>query len=213
MCIRRRIFIFFLFKKKTRWPKAGGGLRQGTFLYSVMDNWVTCKKNRFDIFYTTDLLQLRELLDKIHQLPQAPSEHNFPITVHKQNRPQVLHTLNATTSSSSSSGHPVSPGEFAPGRTRRARGKMYMPLGLPSTRNKPKRWLSRSAPTTPSGTIPMSLFPGQSRRPSETENYGQQFVPLLAEQDENDINTLPHCQRGLSLPEQEEESQQLWHGN
>ena len=26
---------FLLIKKKTRWPKAGGGLRQGTFLYKL----------------------------------------------------------------------------------------------------------------------------------------------------------------------------------
>lgn len=147
-------------------------------------------------------LQLRELLDKIHQLPQVPSEHNFANLAHHQNRPQVLHSLNENSASQG----PISPNEFASSRTRRARGKMYMPLGLPSSsRNKAKRWLSRSAPTTPSGTMPMSLFPGQSKRPSEAENYGQQFVPLLAEQDESDINTMAQCGGGSSLPEHEEE--------
>ncbi|XP_043275639.1 uncharacterized protein [Venturia canescens] len=152
---------------------------------------------------TSPTVELRELLDKIQQLPQVPSELNFPPNTHNrnhhENRPNNIQQ------------RPVSPGEIASSRGRRARGKMYMPLGLPSSRNKTKRWLSRSAPTTPSGTIPLSLFPGQSRRPSEhTDNScGQQFVPLLAEQDENDAgNTLLHCgssERGSSLPEQEEE--------
>lgn len=75
-------------------------------------------------------------------------------------------------------------------KTRRARGKVYMPVGPPNARNKAKRWLSRSAPTTPSGTIPMSLLPGQSRRPSDSESNNQQVVPLLAEQDETENNNI-----------------------
>lgn len=80
-----------------------------------------------------------------------------------------------------------------------------MPLGLPSSRNKTKRWLSRSAPTTPSGTIPMSFLPGQSRRPSEADNNNQQAVPLLAEQDENENNNADQPQAGVPLLAEQEE--------
>ncbi|XP_024939774.1 uncharacterized protein LOC107266634 isoform X2 [Cephus cinctus] len=118
---------------------------------------------------TSPTIELRELLDKIQQFPQ--------------NRLQVLYSLNSNTPSQ----QPLSPEEPS-FRSRRTRGKMYMPLGLPiSSRNKPKRWLSRSAPTTPSGTTtPPTLLPGQSRRPSETDACNQQVVPLLSEQDETE---------------------------
>lgn len=78
-----------------------------------------------------------------------------------------------------------------------------MPLGLPSSRSKTKRWLSRSAPTTPSGSIPMSFLPGQ--RPSETDNNNQQAVPLLAEQDENENNNVEQAQASVPLLAEQEE--------
>lgn len=140
------------------------------------------------------------MLDKIQQLPH---DHSGSFTSY-QNRPTALNTqLNINTQQQL-----TSPNEFSNSRMKRARGKMYMPLGQPvTTRNKAKRWLSRSAPTTPSGTIPMTLLPGQSSmmRPSETNHsYNQQAVPLLSEQNEN-YNA--HCVTVLT--EQEEETQQL----
>lgn len=143
------------------------------------------------------LFQLRELLDKIQQLPH---ELSGGFSSHQNRQPALnTHNINPTMQ------RPQSPTECATSRMRRARGKMYMPLGQPVTRNKAKRWMSRSAPTTPSGTIPMMLLPGQSMRPSDTDNYSHQAVPLLSEQDENDNA------RGVSrfLTEHEEESQQL----
>lgn len=83
-----------------------------------------------------------------------------------------------------------------------------MPLGLPNSRNKTKRWLSRSAPTTPSGTIPMSFLSVQSRRPSETDNNNQQVVPLLSEQDETENNNVDQMNGIPLLSEQEEEPQE-----
>lgn len=141
------------------------------------------------------------MLDKIQQLPQLPSGHTTLLP--SQNQPQLLHTnVNGTTQQ-----RPLSPNDVGSYRTRRMRGKMYMPLGLPNSRNKTKRWLSRSAPTTPSGTIPMSFLPGQSRRPSETDNNNQQVVPLLSEQDETENNNGEHI-TGIPLLSEQEESRQ-----
>ncbi|KAH0567487.1 uncharacterized protein LOC123266812 isoform X1 [Cotesia glomerata] len=148
---------------------------------------------------TSPTLELRELLDKIQQLP---NEHNSNVINH-QNRAQALHSSNIN----SSLQRPPSPsGECASSRMRRARGKMYMPLGLPNSRNKTKRWLSRSAPTTPSGNIPMALFPGQNMRPSEHDNYNQQVIPLLSEQEETDnINSIENSHNVTSLLREREE--------
>nr|KAF7431468.1 hypothetical protein H0235_004392 [Vespula pensylvanica] len=144
-------------------------------------------------------ISLRELLDKIQQLPQLPSGHTTLLP--SQNQPQLLHTnVNGTIQQ-----RPLSPNDVGSYRTRRMRGKMYMPLGLPNSRNKTKRWLSRSAPTTPSGTIPMSFLPGQSRRPSEIDNNNQQVVPLLSEQDETENNNGEHL-TGIPLLSEQEES-------
>lgn len=139
------------------------------------------------------------MLDKIQQLP---NEHNSNVINH-QNRAQALHSSNIN----SSLQRPPSPsGECASSRMRRARGKMYMPLGLPNSRNKTKRWLSRSAPTTPSGNIPMALFPGQNMRPSEHDNYNQQVIPLLSEQEETDnINSIENSHNVTSLLREREE--------
>ncbi|XP_076757307.1 uncharacterized protein LOC143427255 [Xylocopa sonorina] len=134
---------------------------------------------------TSPTIELRELLDKIQQLSQLPSGHSTVFSCY-QNRPQVLCTPNANGSTQ----RPLSPEDIGSYRARRTRGKLYMPLGLPNSKSKTKRWLSRSAPTTPSGTIPMSFLPGQSRRPSETENNNHQVVPLLSEQDEMEDETI-----------------------
>lgn len=83
-----------------------------------------------------------------------------------------------------------------------------MPLGLSGSKNKAKRWLSRSAPTTPSGTIPMSFLPGQSIRPSETDNNNRQVVPLLSEHDETESNNVDQSNDIPLLSEQEEDRQQ-----
>lgn len=58
----------------------------------------------------------------------------------------------------------------------------------------------------------MALLPGQSMRPSDAENYNQQFVPLLSEQEETDNNTNTDDNSRLvpQLVEHEEESQHLW---
>ncbi|XP_023290121.1 uncharacterized protein LOC105700750 [Orussus abietinus] len=128
---------------------------------------------------TSPTIELRELLDKIQQLPQLP--------IHQ-------HAL----SPSGSTQRPLSPGDFGSFRTRMTRGKMYVPLGLPNSRSKTRGWTSRSAPTTPSGTVPI-FMPGQSRRPSEGEGNDQQGVPLLSEQDETEPT------HGVPLlPEQDE---------
>ncbi|XP_076647781.1 uncharacterized protein LOC143356186 isoform X2 [Halictus rubicundus] len=153
---------------------------------------------------TSPTIELRELLDKIQQLPQLPSGHSTVLPCY-QNRPQVL----CTTNGNGSTQRPLSPGDVTGShRDRRTRGKMYMPLGLPSSRNKTKRWLSRSAPTTPSGTIPMSFLSVQSRRPSETDNNNQQVVPLLSEQDETENNNVDQLNGIPLLSEQEEDPQQ-----
>lgn len=124
---------------------------------------------------TSPTIELRELLDKIQQLPQLPAS--------QQSRPQFLCPVERLQ-------RPSSPGEAGVVKTKRTRGKMYVSVGPPSARNKTKSgWLSRSAPTTPSGTIPMSFLPGHSgRRPSEADGNKQQVVPLLSEQDESENN-------------------------
>ncbi|XP_006570453.1 uncharacterized protein LOC102677172 isoform X2 [Apis dorsata] len=152
---------------------------------------------------TSPTIELRELLDKIQQLPQLPGGHSTVLSCY-QNRPQVLCTSNANGSTQ----RPLSPGDIGSYKTRRTRGKMYMPLGLPSSKNKTRRWLSRSAPTTPSGTIPMSFLPGQTRRPSETDNNNRQVVPLLSEQDETESNNVDQMNNIPLLSEQEEDRQQ-----
>ncbi|XP_011054778.1 PREDICTED: uncharacterized protein LOC105146313 [Acromyrmex echinatior] len=137
---------------------------------------------------TSPTIELRELLDKIQQLPHLSNGHST--TMHcQQNQAPVLYI---TSSDGITQQRPLSPSDVGSYKVRRTRGKLYMPLGLPNSRSKTKRWLSRSAPTTPSGTIPMSFLPGQSRRPSETENNNQQAVPLLYEQDENETNNADH---------------------
>ncbi|KZC14439.1 hypothetical protein WN55_06899 [Dufourea novaeangliae] len=153
---------------------------------------------------TSPTIELRELLDKIQQLPQLPSGHGTVLPCY-QNRPQVL----CTTNGNGSTQRPLSPGDVVGTyKDRRTRGKMYMPLGLPSSRNKTKRWLSRSAPTTPSGTIPMSFLSVQSRRPSETDNNNQQVVPLLSEQDEIENNNVDQLNGIPLLSEQDEDPQE-----
>ncbi|XP_017762277.1 PREDICTED: uncharacterized protein LOC108552311 [Eufriesea mexicana] len=152
---------------------------------------------------TSPTIELRELLDKIQQLPQLPGGHSTVLSCY-QNRPQVLCASNANGSTQ----RPLSPGDIGSYKTRRTRGKMYMPLGLPNSKSKAKRWLSRSAPTTPSGTIPMSFLPGQSRRPSEIDNNNRQVVPLLSEQDETESNNVDQMNDIPLLSEQEEDRQQ-----
>ncbi|CAK9798720.1 hypothetical protein ANTQUA_LOCUS1702 [Anthophora quadrimaculata] len=152
---------------------------------------------------TSPTIELRELLDKIQQLPQLPNGHSTVLSCY-QNRPQVLYTTNANGSTQ----RPLSPGDVVGSyKARRTRGKMYMPLGLPSSKNKARRWLSRSAPTTPSGTIPMSFLPGQSRRPSEADNNSRQVVPLLSEQDETESNNVDQL-NGIPLLSEQEERQE-----
>ncbi|XP_044001886.1 uncharacterized protein LOC122848112 isoform X2 [Aphidius gifuensis] len=146
---------------------------------------------------TSPTIELRELLDKIQQLPHENSYSSY------QSRPSILNTQLNNNQQQQQQQQLTSPNDCPLSRMRRARGKMYMPLGQSSIKSKNKRWLSRSAPTTPSGTIPMTLLPGQSSmRPSDlNDNYNQQAVPLLSEQDENIGNNV--------LTEQEEETQQL----
>ncbi|XP_032682519.1 uncharacterized protein LOC116849462 isoform X3 [Odontomachus brunneus] len=162
---------------------------------------------------TSPTIELRELLDKIQQLPHLSNGHSIttssttsstvlPCQQQQQNQAPILCV---TSSDGCTQQRPLSPGDIGSYRVRRTRGKLYMPLGLPSSRNKTKRWMSRSAPTTPSGTIPMSFLPGQSRRPSETDNNNQQAVPLLAEQDENENNNADQPQAGVPLLAEQEE--------
>ncbi|XP_043513915.1 uncharacterized protein LOC122530732 isoform X1 [Frieseomelitta varia] len=153
---------------------------------------------------TSPTIELRELLDKIQQLPQLPGGHSTVLSCY-QNRPQVLCP---SANANGSTQRPLSPGDIGSYKTRRTRGKMYMPLGLSGSKNKAKRWLSRSAPTTPSGTIPMSFLPGQSIRPSETDNNNRQVVPLLSEQDETESNNVDQSNDIPLLSEQEEDRQQ-----
>lgn len=137
---------------------------------------------------TSPTIELRELLDKIQQLPHDPpiNRRNY------QNRPQALNFFGIH----SPMQDPAAPGEYVHSRIRRTRGKTYMPLGHQANsvtpRNKTKRWLSRSAPTTPSGTIPLSLgmTAHNPLRPADT-NYHHQQVPLLSEQDENYVTNCP----------------------
>lgn len=149
------------------------------------------------------IFQLRELLDKIQQLPHLSNGHST--TMHcQQNQAPILYV---TSSDGTTQQRPLSPNDVGSYKVRKTRGKLYMPLGLPTSRSKTKRWLSRSAPTTPSGTIPMSFLPGQSRRPSEADNNNQQAVPLLYEQDENENNNADQPSGISLLAEQEEERQ------
>lgn len=148
------------------------------------------------------VFQLRELLDKIQQLPHLSNGHATAVHCQQNCQTPILYVTN---SDGTTQQRPLSPGDVGSYKVRRTRGKLYMPLGLPSSRSKTKRWLSRSAPTTPSGTIPMSFLPGQ-RRPSETDN-NQQAVPLLYEQDENENNADPSSS-GVSLLAEQEENQQ-----
>ncbi|KAK0174492.1 hypothetical protein PV327_010254 [Microctonus hyperodae] len=180
---------------------------------------------------TSPTLEFRELLDKIKQLPN--SDHNRTISSnnttnninininnnYNNNNNSSLDGFNSLNINSQLSLRPSSPNvECSNARMRRARGKMYMPLGLPNSRNKTKRWLSRSAPTTPSGNIPMTILPGQSIRSSEVDSYNQQGIPLLAEHHEEmiDNNSIVGDNINSSsrhivpmLFEHEEESQQL----
>ncbi|XP_015124200.1 uncharacterized protein LOC107046182 [Diachasma alloeum] len=155
---------------------------------------------------TSPTIELRELLDKIQQLPSHDSSIN---RINYQNRPQALNFLGIQS--------PIqdfySPGDYINSRLRRTRGKTYMPLGhhqMTTRNNKPKRWLSRSAPTTPSGTMPMAFIPGVHNplRPSDTHNYNhrQQVIPLLSEQDENSV---AQSAAGSQFTEHDEQLQQL----
>ena len=83
---------------------------------------------------------------------------------------------------------PQTSGNFS--RTKRTRGKTYMSVG-PGPSNANRLWLSRSAPTTPSGATPSPglLFHQKCAPAYRYQEYtnGQQAVPLLlAEQEEND---------------------------
>lgn len=151
------------------------------------------------------IFQLRELLDKIQQLPHLSNGHATAVHCQQNCQTPILYVTN---SDGTTQQRPLSPSDVGSYKVRRTRGKLYMPLGLPSSRSKTKRWLSRSAPTTPSGTIPMSFLPGQSRRPSETDNNNQQAVPLLYEQDENEHNNADQSSSGVPLLTEQEEDQQ-----
>ncbi|XP_063975215.1 uncharacterized protein LOC135161504 [Diachasmimorpha longicaudata] len=159
---------------------------------------------------TSPTIELRELLDKIQQLPPHDSSIN---RINYQNRPQALNFRGIQSSIQDF----YSPGEYInSSRLRRTRGgKTYMPLGQMTARNnKPKYWLSRSAPTTPSGTIPLTFIPGVHNplRPLDTThhrhyNHHQQAIPLLSEQDENSIP--PNSAEGSFFTENGEQLQQL----
>ncbi|XP_011331182.2 uncharacterized protein LOC105275779 isoform X1 [Ooceraea biroi] len=146
---------------------------------------------------TSPTIELRELLDKIQQLPHLSNGHATAVPCQPcPNQTPVL----CVTSSDGTRQRPSSPGDVGSCKVRRTRGKLYVPLGLPpSSRSKTKRWLSRSAPTTPSGAIPMSFLPGQSGRPSENNVDNQQAVPLLFEQDENENINADQPSSGVSL--------------
>lgn len=157
------------------------------------------------LFYLSSF-QLRELLDKIQQLPHLSNGHTAALP-YQQTQSSVLYVTNNNGSMQQQQQRPLSPSDVSSYKIRRTRGKLYMPLGLPGSRNKTKRWLSRSAPTTPSGALPMPFLPGQSRRPSETDTSNQQIVPLLSEQDENENNNTDQLSSIPLLTEQEEERQ------
>lgn len=150
--------------------------------------------------------QLRELLDKIQQLPHLSD--GLAAAVHGQQNVQAP-VLYVTNSDGTTQQRPLTPSDVGSYRIKRTRGKLYMPLGLPSSRSKTKRWLSRSAPTTPSSsTIPMSFLPGQSKRSSEVSCNNQQEVPLLAEQDENEMHNNADQSPSVSLFAEQEEDRQ-----
>ena len=46
------VIIFFSFKKKTRWPNAGGGLKQGTFPYSYLHIRTDITFTYFSVIYS-----------------------------------------------------------------------------------------------------------------------------------------------------------------
>jgi len=140
-------------------------------------------------------------LEKIQQLPHLSD--GLATTVHCQNQAPVLYVTN----SDGTTQRPLTPSDIGSYRIKRTRGKLYMPLGLPNSRSKTKRWLSHSAPTTPSSTIPMSFLPGQSKRSSEVGCNNQQEVPLLAEQDENENNNVDQPSSVSLFAEQEKNRQ------
>ncbi|XP_011497672.1 PREDICTED: uncharacterized protein LOC105362046 [Ceratosolen solmsi marchali] len=143
---------------------------------------------------TSPTIELRELLDKIHQLPQLPAS--------QQNRPQALFSLGLCQYPASQ--RPPSPSveeqsssgvSAVVGRKKRTRGKTYVSVGPPPPRStkSTRSWLSRSAPTTPSGTAgPATGFHGHhhlhlGHRADIEAGNRQQAVPLLlAEQDETE---------------------------
>jgi len=151
--------------------------------------------------------QLRELLDKIQQLPRLSNGHATAVPCQPVNQTPVLRA--SATNDATRQQRPSSPtGDVGLSRVvGRARGKLYVPLGLPGSRSKTKRWLSRSAPTTPSGAIPMSFLSGQSAsRPSDANAIdNQQAVPLLSEQDENENANADQPSSGIPLLAQQQE--------
>ncbi|XP_066601689.1 uncharacterized protein [Prorops nasuta] len=160
---------------------------------------------------TSPTLELRDLLDKIQQLPQLPLGRSTVLPSARgegssleegvgRDEVRIQGNNNTNTRPTTSHGSPSPEDSVGSCRTRRTRGKLYMPLGgLPpnavgtrgKAKSKAKGWLSRSAPTTPSGNIPVSSFllAGQGRKPSESDNKNHQVVPLLSEQDEAESNT------------------------
>ena len=62
ICMRQKIFIFFSFKKQTRWPKACGGPRQVTFPYCLISYLFSTIRERKEDKY--DSLKLRGI--KLH---------------------------------------------------------------------------------------------------------------------------------------------------
>ncbi|XP_020292221.1 uncharacterized protein LOC109858918 isoform X2 [Pseudomyrmex gracilis] len=153
---------------------------------------------------TSPTIELRELLDKIQQLPHLSAGHTT-IKHCQQTQAPVLYVTNGGSTTQQRS---LSPSDVGSYKIRRTRGKLYMPLGLPSSRSKPKRWLSRSAPTTPSGAIPMPFLPIQNRKPSEVDTNNQQVVPLLSEQDENENNNAERIPSSVSVFAEQEEDRE-----
>ncbi|XP_058808387.1 uncharacterized protein LOC131673989 isoform X3 [Phymastichus coffea] len=133
---------------------------------------------------TSPTIELRELLDKIQQLPDLPPA--------QQNRPQALFSLGLSQRSSSpSTDEPPTQQSANSARTKRTRGKTYISVGAGLPTRNTRSWLSRSAPTTPSGTSGPSTFHHlhhqyhQYHRDSDAANRQQAVPLLLAEQDEN----------------------------
>lgn len=145
------------------------------------------------------------MLDKIQQLPHLSNGHGIAASYQSRNEVPVL----CVTNSGGTRQRPSSSGDVGLCKIRKIKGKLYVPLGLPSPRSKTKRWLSRSAPTTPSGTIPMSLLPEQNDRLSESNVDNQQAVPLLFEQDENENINADLLPLNVSLLTEEEQDRRL----